>query len=61
MQWLTQWMDDPFHKQEYVMFSRLSYHNYSVRHVVLPNKVMFECDKQSAYEVLWLSKSLFCR
>uniref|UniRef100_A0A2N9ITK2 Uncharacterized protein n=1 Tax=Fagus sylvatica TaxID=28930 RepID=A0A2N9ITK2_FAGSY len=31
--WLTQWMDDPFHKQEYVMFSRLSYHN-SVRLVV---------------------------
>uniref|UniRef100_A0A2N9GFH7 TIR domain-containing protein n=1 Tax=Fagus sylvatica TaxID=28930 RepID=A0A2N9GFH7_FAGSY len=47
-QWLTQWMDDPFHKQEYVMFSRLSYHN-SVRLCGKHKPISTTCVDQSNY------------
>jgi hypothetical protein len=58
-QWLAQLMEDPnFHKL--LMFSRLFIINLWAlwyRH----NKVMFEVAKHSSYEVLMLSKALFCR
>uniref|UniRef100_A0A2N9I9B4 Uncharacterized protein n=1 Tax=Fagus sylvatica TaxID=28930 RepID=A0A2N9I9B4_FAGSY len=41
-------MDDPFHKQEYVMFSRLSYHN-SVRLVGKHKPISTTCVDQSNY------------